>query len=42
MCTSYAMRASRVTPPAKEGAEADRAEEAEGVTVSIHGRFGQS
>ena len=42
MHTSYAMMASRVTPPAEEGAEVDGAEEARGVTVSIRGRFGRS
>ena len=32
--------ASRVTPPVKdEGAEVDRAEEAEGVAVSVRGRL---
>ena len=43
MRTSYAIMASRVTPPAEdEGAEVDRAEEAEGVTVSVRGRLDRS
>ena len=42
MRTSYAMMASRVTPPAEEGAEVDGEEEAGGVTVSVHGPFDQS
>ena len=37
------MTASRVTPPAKEEeADVDGAEDAEGVTVSVHGRFGRN
>ena len=43
MCTSCAMMASRVTPPAEEdGVEVDRAEDAEKVAVSIRGRFDRS
>ena len=38
-----ARTASRVTPPAdEEGADVEGAEEARGVVVSVHGRFGQS
>ena len=36
------MMASRVTPLAEEGAKVDGAEEAGGVTVSVHGYFGRS
>ena len=37
------MTASKVTPPAnEEGVDVDGSEEAEGVTVSICGHFGQS
>ena len=42
MRTSYAMMASRVTPPAEEGVEVDGVEEAEGVAVSVRGHFSQS
>ena len=43
MCSSYAMMASRVTPPAEEGgAEVDRVKWAGGVAVLVHGYFGQS
>ena len=43
MPTSYAMMASRVTPPAEDkGAEVDGAVEAGGVAVSIRGRLGLS
>ena len=42
MRTSCAMMASKVTPPTKEGAEVDGAEEAEEVAISICGRFGRS
>ena len=43
MHTSYAMMASRVTPLVEEeGAEVDGVEEARGVIVSVHGRFGRS
>ena len=43
MCTSCAIMASRVTPPAEdEGAEVDGAIEVEGVTVSIRGHLSQS
>ena len=42
MCTSYAMIASRVTPPAKdEGAKVEGVEEAGGVTVLVRGCLGQ-
>ena len=37
------MTASMVTPPVEvEEADVDGVEEAEGVTISIHGRFSQS
>ena len=40
MPTSYAMMASRVTPPTEDkGAKVDGAVEAEGVAVSIRGRL---
>ena len=43
MCTSCAMMASSVIPPAEdEGAKVDGAIEAGGAAVSIHGRLGQS
>ena len=43
MCTSCAMKASRVTPHAKdEGVEVDGAKEAGGVVVSIQGPLGLS
>ena len=43
MCTSYAMMASRVTPPAEEeGAEVDRAEETGGVVITVRSYFSQS
>ena len=42
MRTSYAMIASRVTPPAKdEGAKVEGVEEAGGVTVLVRGCLGQ-
>ena len=41
MRISYAMMAFRITPPIEEeGAKVDGAKEAEGVAVSVHGRFG--
>ena len=43
MPTSYAMMASRVTPPAEDkGAEVDGAVEAGGVAVSIRGHLSLS
>ena len=43
MRISYAMMALRVTPPAEEeGAEVDGVEEAGGVAILVHGRFGRS
>ena len=43
MCTSCATMASRVTPPTEEEeAEADGAEEAGGVTISVCGHFSRS
>ena len=40
---SYAMTASRVTPPADEkSADMEGVEEAGGAAVSVRGRFGQS
>ena len=41
MRISCAMMASKVIPPAEEErAEVDRAEEAGGVAILVHGRFG--
>ena len=43
MRCSYAMTASRVTPPAnEEGVDEEGEEEAKGVTVSVHGSFDRS
>ena len=43
MCTSYAMMASRVTPPAEdEGAGVEGVEEARRVAVSIRDRLSRS
>ena len=43
MCSSCAMTTSRVTLPAEEEeVDVDGAEEAEGATVSVCGRFGRS
>ena len=43
MRSSYAITASKVTPPTdEEGAYVEGAEEAGGVIVSVRGRFGQS
>ena len=42
MRISYAMMASRVTPPAVEGAKVDGAEEVGVVTVLVRGRLGRN
>ena len=42
MRTSFAMMASRVTPPVEEGVEVDGPEETGGVAVLICGYFGES
>ena len=43
MCSRYAMMVSRVTPPLEEEeAEVEKVEGAEGLVVSVRGRFDQS
>ena len=42
MHCSCTMIASRVTPPADEGADVEGVEETGGVTVSVRGRLGLS